>query len=219
MKSVILIAAPAAGKGTEARLLHKEYGIPHISTGDILRDKAKEDSSLGHEIADKIGNGKFVSDELIIDILKERIQKDDCSNGYILDGFPRNVSQALAYEKMLEQLNKELGIVIVLDVDKQTAISRITSRVLCPKCKRVYNTSNEEMKPRVDGICDDCNTNLIKREDDNEKTYTDRYNTYVEKTSPLIDFYEKKNILYHVDANKNSEYTNKQVEEVLGSLK
>ena len=103
MKSIILIAAPAAGKGTEAALLHEDFGIPHISTGDILREKSKENSSLGQEINYKISNGLFVSDELIISILKERIQKDDCSNGYILDGFPRNVSQALAYEEMLKE--------------------------------------------------------------------------------------------------------------------
>lgn len=219
MKSVILIAAPAAGKGTEAQLLHKEFGIPHISTGDILRDKAKEDSLLGHEIANKISNGEFVSDELIIDILKERIQKDDCSNGYILDGFPRNVSQALAYEEMLKQLNKDIGIAIVLDIDKKVAISRIAGRVSCPRCKRVYNILNTNMKPRINGICDDCNIELIKREDDNEKTYIDRYNTYIEKTSPLIKFYEERNILYHVDANGSIENTDKQVKSILGSFK
>lgn len=217
MKSVILIAAPAAGKGTEAHLLHEEYGIPHISTGDILRDKSQEDSELGKEIAYKISNGKFVSDELIISILKERIQKEDCLNGYILDGFPRNVSQAIAYDEILNELSKDIGVVIVLDIDKKIATARISGRRSCPKCKRVYNVNNEYMKPLIDGLCDDCKVELIQREDDNESTYIDRYNTYIEKTSPLIDFYDNKKVLYHVDANGTLAETHKQVCEILRS--
>ena len=125
MKSVILIAAPAAGKGTEAALLKNEYNMPHISTGDILREKAKEDSELGRDINYKINNGIFVSDELIIEILKDRIMQEDCNNGYILDGFPRNVAQAQAYQSMLEELGKEIGVVIVLDIDKNFLINRL----------------------------------------------------------------------------------------------
>jgi len=216
MKSVILIAAPAAGKGTEAAMLKEQYNMPHISTGDILREKAQEDSDLGRDINYKINNGIFVSDELIIDILKERIQKEDCANGYILDGFPRNVAQAEAYSKMLEELNKDLGIVIVLDIDKKLAASRIAGRISCPDCKEVYNTSSEEMKPKAEGICDKCGAKLVKREDDNEETYMDRYNTYIEKTSPLIDFYEKQGVVYHVNSNNGREETHRQVVEILG---
>lgn len=215
MNSVILIAAPAAGKGTEAHLLHEEFGIPHISTGDILRDKSKEDSELGKEIAYKISNGIFVSDNLIISILKERIQNEDCSNGYILDGFPRNVSQAIAYDEMLQELSKDIGVVIVLDIDKEKAAARISGRRSCPKCKRVYNVNNDSMKPLVDGLCDDCKVELIQREDDNEATYMDRYNTYMNQTSPLIEFYDNKKVLYHVDANGTLEDTHKQVCEIL----
>jgi len=216
MKSIILIAAPAAGKGTEAALLKEQYNMPHISTGDMLREKAQEDSDLGRDINYKINNGIFVSDELIIDILKERIQKEDCANGYILDGFPRNVAQAEAYSKMLEELNKDLGIVIVLDIDKKLAASRIAGRISCPDCKEVYNTSSEEMKPKAEGICDKCGAKLVKREDDNEETYMDRYNTYIEKTSPLIDFYEKQGVVYHVNSNNGREETHRQVVEILG---
>lgn len=218
MKSIILIAAPAAGKGTASALLHDEFGIPHISTGDILREKSKENSSLGKEINKKISKGLFVSDELIISILKERIQKDDCLNGYILDGFPRNVSQALAYEEMLKELNKEIGIVILLDIKKEVALSRILGRLTCPKCNKIYNIYNSEITPKEEGICDECKIKLIKREDDNEKTYLDRYNTYIEKTSPLIEFYENKNILYHVNANNSLNDTHEQIKNILGSL-
>ena len=216
MKSIILIAAPAAGKGTEAAILKEEFNMPHISTGDMLREKAQEDSDLGRDINYKINNGIFVSDELIIDILKERIQKEDCNNGYILDGFPRNVAQAEAYDKMLEELGKDIGIVVVLDIDKNLAASRIAGRVSCPDCKEVFNTNNKEMMPKTDGICDKCGATLVKRADDNEETYIGRYNTYIEKTSPLIEYYEKQGIVYRVDANKGKDDTHQQVVNILG---
>lgn len=216
MKSVILIAAPAAGKGTEAALLKEKYNIPHISTGDILREKANEDSEFGREIKNKIDNGIFVSDEIIINILKDRIQKEDCNNGYILDGFPRNVAQAEAYSLMLKELGKELGVVIVIDVDKSMAAKRIAGRISCPKCKEVYNTNSPEMRPKNEGICDKCGEKLVKRVDDNEETYMDRYNTYIEKTSPLIDYYEKQNLVYHVNGNNGVSKTHEQVVKILG---
>ncbi|MBQ9072618.1 MAG: adenylate kinase [Bacilli bacterium] len=216
MKSVILIAAPAAGKGTEAAYLKEQYNMPHISTGDILREKAQEDSELGRDIDYKINNGIFVSDELIIEILKERIMQEDCNNGYILDGFPRNVAQAEAYQEMLNELGKDLGVVIVLDIDKKLAASRIAGRISCPECKEVYNTSNDDMKPKTEGICDKCGAQLVKRVDDNEETYMGRYNTYIEKTAPLIDFYEKQGVVYHVDSNHGREKTHEQVVKILG---
>ena len=216
MKNIILIAAPAAGKGTEAAMLKAEYNMPHISTGDILREKSLEDSELGRDINYKINNGIFVSDELIIEILKDRISKEDCNNGYILDGFPRNVAQAEAYDNMLKELGKDLGIVVVLDIDKNLAASRIAGRVSCPECKAVYNTSNPELTPKEEGICDKCGAKLVKRADDNEETYMDRYNTYIEKTSPLIDFYEAKGVVYHVNANENKDKTHEQVVKILG---
>lgn len=216
MKNVILIAAPAAGKGTEAALLKNQYNMPHISTGDILREKASEDSEMGRDINYRINNGIFVSDSLIIDILKERIQKEDCSNGYILDGFPRNVAQAEAYQTMLEELGKELGVVIVIDIDKNLAASRIAGRISCPQCKEVYNTTSKDLTPKKEGICDKCGAQLVKRADDNEETYMDRYNTYMEKTSPLINFYDKLGVVYHVDGNDGKEETHKQVVKILG---
>lgn len=216
MKSVILIAAPAAGKGTEAAKLNKEFNMPHISTGDMLREKANEDSDLGRDINYKISNGMFVSDELIIEILKERIQKEDCNNGYILDGFPRNVAQAAAYQEMLKELGKDLGMVIVIDMDKEIAASRIEGRLSCPQCKKVYNIHSEGLIPKTEGICDKCNVELVKRADDNRETYMERYNTYIEKTSPLIDFYENQGVVYHVDGNSTSDYTHEQVLKILG---
>lgn len=219
MKSIILIAAPAAGKGTESEILKNEYNMAHISTGDILREKASEDSEMGREIKHKISNGIFVSDELIIKLLKERIQAEDCANGYILDGFPRNVAQAESYDQMLSELNKDLGVVIIIDTDKDIAASRIAGRRSCPKCSRIYNVTFDEMKPKKEGICDDCGVELFQRPDDNVETYEERYNTYIEKTSPLISYYEKKGVAYHIDGSKGKDYTHNQVEKILGELK
>ena len=218
MKSIILIAAPAAGKGTEAAILKEEYHMAHISTGDILREKSQEDSEMGRDIKNKISNGIFVSDELIIELLKERIQKADCANGYILDGFPRNVAQAESYNQMLSELNKDLGVVIIIDIDKKIAASRIAGRRSCPKCGRIYNVSSEEMKPKNDNVCDDCGVELFQRPDDNVETYEERYNTYLEKTSPLINYYEQMDVAYHVDGSRGKDYTHEQITKILGAL-
>ena len=218
MKSIILIAAPAAGKGTEAAILKDEYNMAHISTGDILREKANEDSEMGRDIKNKISNGIFVSDDLIIKILKERITREDCANGYILDGFPRNVAQAESYDKMLSELQKDLGVVIIIDTDKEIAASRIAGRRSCPNCGRIYNVNFDEMKPKNRKNCDDCGVELYQRPDDNVETYEDRYNTYIEKTSPLINYYETKGVAYHVDGSQGKEYTHSQVEKILGEI-
>lgn len=215
MKSIILIAAPAAGKGTEADMLKEDFNLPHISTGDILRKKSEENSELGKEILDKISNGKFVSDELMISLLKERIQNNDCQQGYILDGFPRNISQALSYEKMLDELSKELGLVIVIDIDKEVAKSRIEGRRTCPNCGKIYNIN--EIKPKQEGICDNCLTPLMKRKDDNSSTYDERYKTYIEKTAPLIDYYNKKGVLYHVDGSNGKTDTHDQIKKIIAA--
>lgn len=215
MRNVILIAAPAAGKGTEAAKIKEQYNIPHISTGDLLRAAVEKGDERGKMINELISNGKFVSDDIVLELLKEKILEPVCEKGYILDGFPRNISQAEAYDKILEEINKDIGIVIVLDIDKEIAKSRISGRYSCPKCGKIYNT-NSNMKPKTDGLCDICGINLTRRSDDNPDTYEERYNTYIEKTEPLISYYEKKGIVYYVDASGNFEDTHKQVVEILG---
>lgn len=217
MKNIILIAAPAAGKGTEANLIKEEYNIPHISTGDLLRNATKSDDPKFLKVKEVLAKGELVSDDIVVELLKDRITKDDCSNGYILDGFPRNIDQAIIYENMLKELNKDIGIVIVIDLDKKIAKSRISGRVSCPKCGKVYNTNIKETMPKQDGICDDCKVELVKRSDDNADTYEERYNSYVEKTQPLIDYYNSKNVLYHVDGSSSKEITHEQVKKILGS--
>lgn len=215
MKSIIFIAPPAAGKGTQSALMVEKYGIPAISTGDILRDKAKEDSAEGKEIKELLAAGKFVNDETIVNILKERLSKSDCQNGYILDGFPRNVSQAKIYDQMLEESNKDLGIVILLDLDEEIAKKRIIGRQTCPTCGAIYNSLIEESMPKKENTCDNCGSTLTRRADDNEETFSVRYATYVEKTAPLIDYYDQKGVLYRVESGISKEHTFNSIENIL----
>lgn len=216
MKSIILIAAPAAGKGTEAVKIKEQYNLPHISTGDLLRAAVAKGDSKGKEINELISTGKFVSDEIVLELLKERILQQDCQKGYILDGFPRNIEQAKAYDLILKEIKKDVGIVIVLDIDKEIAKSRISGRLSCLKCGKVYNTNTTGMKPKCENMCDICNIELVRRSDDNPDTYEERYNTYLEKTEPLISYYNEKGIVYHVDASASQEDTHKQVIKILG---
>ena len=215
MKNVILIAAPAAGKGTEAARLKEKYNMPHISTGDLLRAARIDGSERSKIIAEYQDKGALVPFDIVLDLLKERILKFDCDNGYILDGFPRDIKQAEAYDKILEEINRDIGVVIVLDIDKESAKSRISGRYSCSKCGKVYNI-NTNLKPINEGLCDVCNIELTRRADDNPDTYEERYNAYLEKTEPLISYYDKKGIVYHVDAGVSSDETHKQVVKILG---
>lgn len=215
IKNMIFIAPPAAGKGTQAEMLSSKYNIPHISTGDILRDAANDGTERGNLIASEMALGNFVSDEIILELLKERLQNSDCDNGYILDGFPRNIEQAIEYERMLLDLNKELGYVIYLDINKEQAKNRIIGRVSCPKCGKVYNELIKSMRPLNDGLCDICNSKLVKRADDNAETFENRFDAYLKKTKPLIDYYDKKQNLYRVNSDMGKENTFEQIEKII----
>ena len=219
MKSIIFIAPPAAGKGTQSKLVSEKYNIPHISTGDLLRDVINSGSELGRSIKAEIDKGHFVSDELILDLLKTRLNHDDCNNGYILDGFPRNLNQAIEYDKLLESLNKDTGYVILLDLDKETAKKRITGRLSCKTCGSVYNELIEGLMPKNNNLCDKCNLELSKRSDDNEDTFEERYNTYLKQTEPLINYYEKKGCLYRVNSGVSKERIFEEIERIIGSSK
>ena len=195
MKNIIFIAPPAAGKGTQAKKLSEKYNIPHISTGDLLREEANKDTDLGIKIKDMMATGALVNDEIITELLRNRLSKSDCNNGYILDGYPRNLEQAKTYEELLKSINKDLGVVIFLDIDKNLAMKRTLSRIVCSNCGTSYNLIVEELKPKKENICDKCDFELKVRNDDNEKTFINRFNTYVEKTQSLIDYYKNKGVL------------------------
>lgn len=203
MKNIIFLAPPAAGKGTLSEMLVEKYGYGHISTGDLLREEVKAGTELGKEAEGLMKEGKFVPDDLIIKLIANRITKPDCENGYILDGFPRTKVQAEKYDELLKDLGKDLGVVIFIDIDKQMAIERACSRITCSKCGRIYNKYSTEMKPKQEGICDDCGVELTQRADDNEETFIKRFDEYMEKTMPLYDFYKNKGVLKTIKAYKS----------------
>lgn len=215
MESIILIAPPAAGKGTQSKLLCDYYHIPHISTGDLLRAASYQADERGKSIKEKMSSGELVSDDIILTLLEERLEQPDCANGYILDGFPRNVEQAISYEEILNKLNKKLGVVLLLEIEEELACKRIAGRVSCPKCGSVFNTMIESAKPKQEEICDRCGEHLTKRADDNKETFKTRYDTYLEKTKPLIEYYENKNVLYRVDSGNDKDQTFEEIIEIL----
>lgn len=215
MESIIFIAPPAAGKGTLSNMLVNEYHMPHISTGDLLRDEVKNDTLEANELKAKMEAGLLISDDIILNLLEKRICLEDCNQGYILDGFPRTIAQAKAYEKILEKLHKPLGKVIYVGVSKKTALNRIVGRISCPKCKAVYNELLEESKPQKKGICDKCGHTLVKRNDDTIETFTVRFDTYLENTAPLIQYYESKGLLYRIPDDLPKERAYKEVIKIM----
>lgn len=200
MKNIVLLAVQGAGKGTLAKELCRKYGYTHISTGDLLRERSKENDELGLQIKNLIDNGKFVSDDIILESIKDKITSIECKNGYILDGYPRNLEQAKAYDELLKELNMDIGVVINLTIPQEALYKRITGRRMCKDCGAIYNIYNEQMKPKHDNICDKCNGELYQRADDNEESMKVRIDTYYKVTAPLIDYYKEKNNLYEVDS-------------------
>ena len=214
MRSIILIAPPAAGKGTQSDMLVEKYGFAHISTGDMLREVAKTDEV----IKSKLENGELISDDIVFELLEKRLGHDDCKKGFILDGFPRNVSQAKRYDQIVDELGISSNIVIYLDVLKETALKRIVGRVSCPKCHRVFNDMIEDSMPKISGKCDDCSSELIRRTDDNSETFGKRYDVYINNTAPLIDYYLEKGILHKVDSGMGKDEIFKVIEGILGGV-
>lgn len=210
--NIILIAPPAAGKGTQAKLLSSKYQIPHISTGDLLRAATGE---LGDIVKHTMESGALVSDDLVLKLLEERITKEDCQNGYILDGFPRNVSQAESYMNLLEKLNKPLGYVIYLDASKEITQKRIVGRLSCPTCGAVYNDQIDESKPKKFGTCDKCNGPLSKRSDDNLETFEKRYQTFMGVTYPLVNYFKSKGKLFTIGSGISKERTLSEIEKII----
>jgi len=187
---IILLGAPGAGKGTIAKMLVEEYGIVQISTGDILRQAVKEGTQVGKKAAEFMNTGKLVPDEVIMDIIKERIARPDCAKGFIFDGFPRTIPQAEALEKLLAANNMTIDAIINLEVPEDVVLKRLSSRRTCsnPDCQAIYNIYT--MPPKKEGICDKCGSKLVQRDDETEEAIKVRLATYYEKTQPLIDYYK-----------------------------
>ena len=199
MKNIIFIAPPAAGKGTISSMICSKYNIPHISTGDLLRNEIANGTKIGLQIKEGMSRGEFVTDELITKLLRKRLSSKDIKKGYVLDGYPRNIAQASNYDKLLKELEFDEGVVIFLDIDKDTALKRIKSRMVCPKCGMSYNLSSPDLSPVREGLCDSCSSVLTIRTDDTEETFISRFDTYMKETYPLIEYYQSKNNLVKIE--------------------
>lgn len=194
---IIMLGAPGAGKGTQAKMLADKYGIPHISTGDIFRANIKNETELGKKAKEYMDQGLLVPDELTCNLVVDRIQQEDCNKGYILDGFPRTIPQAEALDKALTELNDKIDYAINVEVPDENIVGRMSGRRACVGCGATYHIVYNPTK--AEGICDRCGKELILRDDDKPETVQKRLNVYHEQTQPLIDFYKNKGVLKEVD--------------------
>ena len=197
MKNIIFIAPPAAGKGTQSNMLKEKFGYNHISTGDMLREAINSGSEIGAEVKNIIDKGELVGDDLIIKLVKDKLTSLK-GKPFILDGFPRTLNQAESLDKILT----DDYIVIYLDLDESEAINRITGRLTC-NCGKSYNVNIDKLKPKVDGICDNCGSILIKRDDDNIESFKVRFKTFLDNTDSILKYYEDKEKLIKIDVNKD----------------
>ncbi len=193
--NLILLGGPGAGKGTQAKKLIDKYGIPQISTGDILRAAVKEGTEMGRKAKEYMDAGKLVPDEVVIGIIKDRLAQPDCRKGFILDGFPRTVPQAEALDKVLASLDSKIDHVVSIDVDEEALVTRLTGRRTCKSaaCGQMYHV--KFTPPKKDQVCDKCGSELYQRDDDNETTVRSRLATYNQATKPLIEYYSKKGLV------------------------
>ncbi len=213
----ILIMGPAgAGKGTMSDLILKEYDIPHISTGDMLRENVRNNTELGLTAKSYMESGRLVPDDVINAMVEKRLQEDDCQKGYLLDGFPRTLVQAQAFEKISEKIGKPVECVLALEVDFDVLKERITGRRVCPTCGAIYHIHNFPSK--VEGICDVCGSELKQRSDDTVEKLTQRMEEYENSTKPVIDFFEDKNVVKHLNAAEKPEIVFGKIQETLNQL-
>ena len=198
---IIMLGAPGAGKGTQAKMIADRYGIPHISTGDIFRANIKNGTELGKKAKAYMDKGELVPDELTVELLLDRVAKEDCKSGYVLDGFPRTIPQAEVLEKELDKIGEKIDYAIDVEVPDENIIKRMGGRRACVSCGATYHI--EHVPPKQEGICDKCGSELILRDDDKPETVANRLNVYHSQTQPLIDFYNERNVLKEVDGTKD----------------
>lgn len=197
MANIIIMGPPGAGKGTQSERILALLDIPHISTGDMFREAIGNQTELGKEANFYISQGKLVPDDLTIRLVKERISRPDCQKGYLLDGFPRTLVQAEAFEQLSKEINRPIDLALNISCDQEALIERISGRRVCKKCGNSYHVSFK--KPSQDGVCDNCGSELIQRKDDTREALVVRLNAYENQTKPLIEYYRKKNVLKEVD--------------------
>ncbi len=210
---IIMLGAPGAGKGTQAKLIADKYNLPHISTGDIFRANIKEGTALGMEAKKYMDQGLLVPDELTVKILLDRVAKEDCKNGYVLDGFPRTIPQAEVLDKALAELGESVDFAINVEVPDENIIKRMGGRRACLSCGATYHL--EHIPPKAEGLCDHCGRELVLRDDDKPETVKNRLQVYHEQTSPLIDFYRAKGVLKEVDGTRRMDEVFNAIVEIL----
>lgn len=198
---VVMLGAPGAGKGTQAKKIAAKYNVPHISTGDIFRANIKEGTELGKKAKSYMDQGLLVPDELVVDLVVDRLQQQDCSNGYVLDGFPRTIPQAEALDAALRDLGTQLDFALDIDVADEFIIKRMSGRRACLGCGATYHIVN--IPPKTEGICDTCRGELVLRDDDKPETVEKRLSVYHEQTQPLIDYYKNSAILVTLDGTQD----------------
>jgi adenylate kinase len=211
---LILLGPPGAGKGTQAANIVDKYNIPHISTGDIFRKNIKEGTELGRKAKEYIDGGQLVPDSLTIALVEDRLKQDDAKDGFLLDGFPRNISQAEALDSVLENMSTRLSSVINISVDPSILVERAVGRRICKNCGATYHVVFNPSK--VEGVCDKCSGELYQRSDDNEETVSNRINVYSNETAPLIDYYTDKGVIINVDGQKDIDLVFEDIASALG---
>ena len=211
---IIMLGAPGAGKGTQAKKIAAQYSIPHISTGDIFRANIKNNTELGQKAKTYMDKGELVPDSLVVDLIMDRFKEADCANGYVLDGFPRTIPQAEVLDKALTELGDKIDYAINVDVPDENIINRMSGRRACVGCGATYHIKYNPTK--VEGVCDACGEKLILRDDDKPETVKNRLSVYHEQTQPLIDYYNKAGVLAEVDGTKDMEDVFKDIVNILG---
>lgn len=211
---IIMLGAPGAGKGTQAKKIAEKYSIPHISTGDIFRANIKNGTELGMKAKTYMDQGLLVPDELVVDLVVDRVQQEDCANGYVLDGFPRTIPQAEALDNALNALGQKMDYAINVEVPDANIVNRMGGRRACVGCGATYHL--EYAPTKVEGVCDNCQGELILREDDKPETVQKRLNVYHEQTQPLIDYYTGKDIMVEVDGTVDINDVFKAIVNILG---
>lgn len=211
---IIMLGAPGAGKGTQAKMIAEKYSIPHVSTGDIFRANIKNGTELGKKAKTFMDAGQLVPDSLTVDLLIDRISKEDCANGYVLDGFPRTIPQAECLENALKERNEAIDFAINVEVPDENIVNRMGGRRACVTCGATYHLVH--IPPKTEGICDKCGSELILRDDDKPETVQNRLSVYHEMTQPLIDFYSARNVMKEVDGTQDMKVVFSDIVKILG---
>lgn len=211
---IVMLGAPGAGKGTQAKMIASKYQIPHISTGDIFRANIKNGTELGKKAKQYMDQGALVPDELTCDLVMDRIQQDDCKNGFVLDGFPRTIPQAEALDAALGKINEKMDYAIDVDVPDENIVNRMSGRRACLNCGATYHLIS--IPPKVEGICDRCGSEIVLREDDKPETVQKRLKVYHEQTQPLIEYYSGKGVLKEVDGTQPMDDVFAAIVKILG---